>query len=95
MHTIPFMPSFVLAHPNQPIGLICHEQRNVQHIVIQFQVIQREAPPEGGCLSVYGCCVAKNDLTNGGKEVRKTAILMAGDTGLEPGDVSFCPYFLE
>ena len=32
--------------PNQPIGLICHEQRNVQHIIIQFHIIQGEAYTE-------------------------------------------------
>lgn len=32
--------SFFQCQPNQPICLICHEQRNVQHIIIQFQIVQ-------------------------------------------------------
>ena len=33
-------------YPNQPICLVSHKQRNVQHIIIQLQVIQREPDPE-------------------------------------------------
>ena len=27
-------------HPNQSIRLICHEQRDIQHIIVQFQIVQ-------------------------------------------------------
>ena len=32
--------------PDQSICLISHEQRNVQHVIIQFQIIQGEADPQ-------------------------------------------------
>ncbi len=31
---------------NQSICFICHEQRDVQHIIIQLQIVQREAHTE-------------------------------------------------
>ena len=31
---------------DQPISLICHKQRDVQHIVIQLQIVQRESHTE-------------------------------------------------
>ena len=31
---------------NQPVGLICHKQWNIQHIIIKLQVIQRESNTE-------------------------------------------------
>ena len=35
--------SLLQCQPDQPVGLICHKQRNVQHIIIQLEVIQRKA----------------------------------------------------
>ena len=32
--------------PDQPVCLICHEQRNIQHIIIQLQIVQGEAHAE-------------------------------------------------
>jgi len=31
---------------NQPVGLICHKQWNIQHIIIKLQIIQRESNTE-------------------------------------------------
>ena len=32
--------------PNQSFRLICHEQRDIQHIIVQFQIVQRESDAE-------------------------------------------------
>lgn len=45
-HRIFFSLLFLECQPDQSISLICHEQGDVQHVTIQFQVIQREAYTE-------------------------------------------------
>ena len=37
---------FFQCQSNQPVCLICHEQRDIQHIIVQFQIIQRETDTE-------------------------------------------------
>ena len=59
---------------NQPISFICHEQRNVQHIVIQLQIVQREPHTEldlirNSSLNFFRLLlvVLTSDLTSTGK----------------------------
>ena len=44
-HSILYLP-LIQGQSNQSICLVCHEQWNVQHVTIQFQVIQGEPDAE-------------------------------------------------
>ena len=41
-----FCVSLLQCQSNQPICLVSHKQRDIQNIVIQFQIVQREPDPE-------------------------------------------------